>query len=386
MRPTNYKALVLVFILLLSTFLTSSVGLASFSDLEDNWAKEEIFSLEEEGLFEDLWTEEFGPHNFLNHETSVKLIDRAFELSTEDVEDLADWLQDHFARDSEGITRGEFVSLLANVLGLGTKQETPSGWHPSFADVSPDYPGFLGVEVVQRLGLLPSHMLMRFEPYRLITRSEVAYLIKNARELEQVSGTLVSHDESDQVTIQNEEGREQALRLLPETLFVTDAGVAKIQNPELEKDQQVMALVRDHKALLVKLDQNEQTTTQALLQGINNVTKVLADVLTPEQVSAIIAGDWEQLNEEVRYELYDELVNRGVAPWEADALLKQDWENLQTMIQERLTQEAANYLQVTPELVHSAVTRDWAKLLEYAQVELAQRLLTSDWLKGITND
>lgn len=386
MRPTNYKALVLVFILLLSTFLASSVGLASFSDLEDNWAKEEIFFLEEQGLFEDLWTEEFGPHNFLNHETSVKLIGRAFELSTEDVEDLADWLKEHFARDSEGITRGEFVSLLANVLGLGTKQETPSGWYPSFVDLSPDYPGFLGVEVVQRLGLLPSHMLMRFEPYRLITRSEVAYLIKNALELEQVRGTLVSHDQGGQITIQNQEGKEQALELIPETLFVTDAGVANTDNPELEKDQQIVALVQNQKALLVKLDQEEQTTTQALLQGINNVTKVLADVLTPEQVSAIIAGDWEQLNEEVRYELYDELVNRGVAPWEADALLKQDWESLQTMIQERLTQEAANYLQVTPELVHSAVTRDWAKLLEYAQVELAQRLLTSDWLKGITND
>lgn len=56
------------------------------------------------------------------------------------------------------------------------------------------------------------------------------------------------------------------------------------------------------------------------------------------------------------------------------------------MLQDRLTQEAADYLGVAPELVYAAVSQDWEKLLEYAQVELAQRLLTSDWLKDATTN
>lgn len=384
MRPTTYHVMVLVLILLFSTFGRSTVGWAAFSDLEDNWAREEILSLEERGLFEDVWAEEFEPHSYLSHETSLELINRAFDLEAEQQADVTTWLKETFAMDPEGITRGEFVALLANVLGLGARQEVPSGWYPSFVDLSLDYPGFLAVEVMQRLALLPSHMLINFEPYRLITRSEVAYLIHEALELEQITGVIAAQGENNQILVDVENAVEHTIQLLPETLYVTSQGLAKDQKPQLEKDQQIVALVRNDKALLVQLE--EETTAQAFIQGINNVTKVLADVLTPEQVSAIIAGDWEQLNEEVRYELYDELVKRGAAPWEADALLKQDWESLQTMIQERLTQEAATFLQVTPELVHSAVTRDWPKLLEYAQVELAQRLLTSEWLKGITEN
>ena len=56
------------------------------------------------------------------------------------------------------------------------------------------------------------------------------------------------------------------------------------------------------------------------------------------------------------------------------------------MLQERLTQEAADYLKVAPELVQAALSQDWAKLVEYAQVELAQRLLTSDWLRDATKN
>ena len=43
---------------------------------------------------------------------------------------------------------------------------------------------------MQRLGLLPTHMLGRFEPYRLITRSEAAYILHQALALEEITGTV----------------------------------------------------------------------------------------------------------------------------------------------------------------------------------------------------
>lgn len=191
--------------------------------------------------------------------------------------------------------------------------------------------------------------------------------------LEKVAGGKVAG-------IDGQEGRllidERPVQLTSNTLFLTAQG---FNGEELVLGDKIEALVKGEEALLVTLGRDN--TAQILLQGLNNLTQVLADVLTPAQLSAIVAGDWDQLNEEVQYEVYEELVARGAAPWEADALLKRDWAALQFMAQERITQEAADYLEVTPELVQAALTRDWSKVLQYVQVELAERLLAGDWLQ-----
>ena len=124
----------------------------------------------------------------------------------------------------------------------------------------------------------------------------------------------------------------------------------------------------------------------ALLQGLNGAAQSLLEILTPEQITAIVNGDWQKLNEEVRYELYQEMVDRGIAPWEAEALLSQDWSGLETMAKDRLAAEAADYLEITPEMIYAALNQDWQKVLEYAQVELAERLLSSSWLKNSTRN
>lgn len=56
------------------------------------------------------------------------------------------------------------------------------------------------------------------------------------------------------------------------------------------------------------------------------------------------------------------------------------------MLQERLTAETAEYLDVAPELINAALNRNWTQVLEYAQVELAQRLLTSEWLQNVMDN
>lgn len=388
MRPTKYNTFVVVLLLLVSPLLGGATGFAAFTDIDHNWAKEAIVSLEEQGLFEKLWVDTFAPSSSVNHEEAFILVAQAFDLAAEDEEALQKWLNQLLVAHPEGITRGEFAAILANLLGLGEHSEVPQGFYPSFADLNLDYPGFMGVEVLQRLGLLPTHMLGRFEPYRLITRSEVAFILSQALDLNEVEGIVDEVEGNKQIVLQAAEGDEKlVLNLLKETLYVSPGSLTKDtinRNETIEKGQQIVVLARGNQALLVNVE--ETTTTQALLDGLNKATQALVDVLTPAQINAIIAGDWEQLGEEVSYELYDELVDRGISPWEADALLKRDWPSLQVMLQERLTQEAADYLSVTPELVHAAVSQDWTKLLEYAQVELAQRLLTSDWLKGITSN
>lgn len=380
MRPTAFKTLVLITIIL-TISLCSGATWAAFSDIEDNWAKEAIEALEEREMFSGLWEEEFLPHDSLEHKTALELISRAFDLPEDKEEELANWLDELFASSPEGISRGEFAALIANVLGLEEHTSKPQGWYPSFVDLNVDYPGFLAVEALQRLGVLPTHMLGRFEPYRLITRSEVAAILEEALQLERLDGVVSEpKDENGKLVMELTEEDELRLALLPETMFLSPLGLSG--EFKLEAGERISALARGNKALLVKKMKDDQPQT-ALWQTVNSATEVLAEILTPAQISAIIAGDWEQLNEEVRYELYQELVERGLTPWEAEALLERDWPGVQDMAQERLTYEAADYLEVAPELIHAAISRDWPKLLEYAQVELAERILTSDWLKGI---
>lgn len=389
MRPTKFILSVLILSVLAGPFLGTGEALAAFVDINHNWAKDAILALDDDGLFADLWTETFNPSSSLTHEEAFTLFAQAFELSLEEREALESWLGDLLVSHPEGITRGEFAAALANLVALGEMVAVPKDFYPSFADVSYDYPGFLGVELLQRLGLLPTHMMGRFEPYRLLTRSEAAFLLAGARELEKIEGVIATVAEGGKgLTLTENEGEnEHSFSLLGETLYVgpgTLTSKASSKDAELQEGQSITLLARKNQALLVQLEQ--VSNAQVLMNGLNQATKVLVDVLTPEQINALIAGDWEQLGEEVRYELYDQLVERGVSPWEADALLKQDWDNLQIMLQERLTLEAADYLQVAPELLHAALSRDWEKLLEYAQVELAQRLLTSEWLQGVTTN
>lgn len=387
MRPTKFNALILVLVLLVSPFLCGAIGHAAFSDIDYNWAKDAILSLEEQGLFEDLWSDLFSPSGSLSHEDALTLLTQVFELTAEERDQVEDWLGDLLVAHPEGITRGEFASLLANLLGLGEHLQAPEGFYPSFKDLALDYPGFMGAEFLQRLGLLPTHMSGRFEPYRLITRSEAAFIVHQALQLEEVEG-VIAEVEGRQIALKKAAGDETlVMDLLDETLYVSPGSLTRNtinRDEELKKGQNALILARGQQALLVRLE--EKSTAQALLEGLNQATQALVDVLTPAQINAIIAGDWELLGEEVSYELYEELVERGVSPWEADALLKRDWASVQMMLQERLTQEAADYLKVAPELVQAALSQDWAKLVEYAQVELAQRLLTSDWLRDATKN
>jgi len=387
MRPAKLTAFI-VFILLCT--MTSAAALAAFADIQGIWAEGAITALEEKGLFAGLWEEEFAPSSSLSHAEALQLLAGGFDLPEEEKEELAQWLNQLLVAHPEGVTRGEFAALLGNLLGLGEHTEVPKGFYPSFSDVNLDYPGFLGIELLQRLALLPTHMVGRFEPYRLITRAEAAYILDQALRLTQVSGAVEEvQGDGRQIVLKPEEEAAEgiALTLLAETLYLSPGSLVKdavSKGEKLSPGQHVVILARDSQALLVRLEENARL--QALLQGLNKATQMLAEILTPAQINALITGDWEQLGEEVRYELYQELVDRGVAPWEAEAAINQDWSSLQLMLRERLTLETAEYLAVAPELISAALDQNWSKVLEYAQVELAQRLLTSEWLQNIMDN
>jgi len=64
MRPAKLTAYV-VFILLL--LVPSTAGFAAFADIEGIWAESAITALEQKGIFQGLWEEEFSPSTSLRH-------------------------------------------------------------------------------------------------------------------------------------------------------------------------------------------------------------------------------------------------------------------------------------------------------------------------------
>jgi hypothetical protein len=114
---------------------------------------------------------------------------------------------------------------------------------------------------------------------------------------------------------------------------------------------------------------------------MSKVTDLSKGLVTKEQLGALVRGDWQTVRNEMKYSLYDELLQNGVRPHEAEALITQDWTALGGLGQERLAEALADQWDVPAELIIALLERDWQTAQEYGQVELTQRLLG-----GLLND
>ncbi|NLJ73581.1 MAG: S-layer homology domain-containing protein [Firmicutes bacterium] len=384
-KTTIIPALMVLFIL-----FSSSYSYASFTDIEGNWARDPISHLDEMGVFEGVWEERFLPNESVSREAVIEIAGRAFGLDEAGKQSLYTWI-DHFLPMSEEaqyqddlLTRGELAGLVGNLLGLSDNIIVPNDWYPSFEDLDKDHPAFLYVEVLNKLGILPTYVINRFEPDRLATRAEAAFMIDSAVQLDAVEGVITEVlGSSNRIVVKTSNDEFRSLPLSDQTVIYRNGQI--VTNEQLKAGDPVYALY-DAQGQVRLVSLSGADSSPALLQSVTNLTQILADILTPQQIAAIINGDWQKLNDEVRYELYQEIVDRGVAPWEAEALLSQDWTSLQDMVKDRLAAQAADYLSITPEMIYAAINRDWQKVLEYAQVELAERLLSSSWLKDATRN
>ena len=261
-----------------------------------------------------MWEGEFHPHQPLMRSEALELLARAFHVSEKDIASLDSWLTDAFPSDLEEITRGEFAAALGSVLGLGQRTSFPAGFYPSFGDVEPGYPGALAAELLKMLEVLPHHMHGRFESYRLVTRSEAAFMLDEATQFERITGEVAGID--------GEEGRllidERPIQLTAETIFLTADG---FEGDELGVGEAIEALVKTKSP---PSHSGQGSYRPGITAGPNNQPKYWP-IIDPSPAPAILEGDWDQLNEEVQYQVYEELMARRAGALEADALLKQDW-------------------------------------------------------------
>lgn len=92
--------------------------------------------------------------------------------------------------------------------------------------------------------------------------------------------------------------------------------------------------------------------------------------LDPEQIAAILAGDWESVKDALTGELYNQMLNYGLTPAEAEAILMQDWQYLDLVSRDRLAEALSGYLGITRDLSRALLDRDLERIKEYAKIEL----------------
>lgn len=372
--------LLAVLLVLGSSFTT----LASFTDIQSNWAREAIINLDERGMLDPIITsnDNFLPNDNITREEAIEVASRVFELSPTDKQNLYTWL-DHFLPMDENadyagdyLTRGELTGLIAKLLGLTDSHVTPENLYPTFIDVDKDHPAYMHIELVNSLGILPSYIINRFEPSRLVTRAEAAHLLDSAMQLNSIEGKIADfHHNSNRILVETLDAETVSLPLQADTLVFRNGMSSNIE--QLETGDSLFAIYDTNNQLkFVNVVKESELNTAAILKEISNIAQNLTQYISPDEILALVQGDWSKLTDGLRSELFNQLIDLGLTPWEADSILSRDWEALQDLGLDRLAYEASDFLGLTPELVFSIVERDWEKALEYAQVELAQRLLT----------
>lgn len=387
--------LLLMTILLLSNTVIASTN---FSDIEGSWAQEAIIRLSDLGVFEGIYNGSFQPNNNVTLDELITLAAKGFNLSSIEQQTLYSWL-DHFMpttdlvdQDNAFITRTELVAVAAHLLNLSEQSINVDEWDQSFEDVSSNHPLFATIELINNLDVLPIYAMNHFEPERLSTRAEVAAIFDAIMNLETVSGEVVEVRKPANWIIINT-GSDQ-FRYLPveaDTIILRNGATKQIE--QIKAGDQLNALYDIYGSVAVInitptfANNNLLHSLSGLIQGFREAPsletltstetlQVLQQILTPEQITAIISGDWAGVSDGFRQNLSTQLVELGLTPWETEALLAQDWQSLQNMGIDRAALIVSDYLKITPEIFYSVINQNWEQLLEYAQIEIAQRLLS----------
>jgi hypothetical protein len=109
---------------------------------------------------------------------------------------------------------------------------------------------------------------------------------------------------------------------------------------------------------------------------LSSIRRELRSSLAPDQVDAISRGKWNEARNGMSPALAQRLVEMGLTDEEAQALLDQEWNALPELAQRRLAMALSEEIGVSPELIEAVMNRDWKSARSYAELEVAEILLS----------
>lgn len=389
---SRFALLFLVTALTLSLFSTQVIAASDFSDINGHWAEDAVLALMDQGVITGYPDGTYKPDREVTRAEFAKILSLAYDIQPKSASGFSDVKASHWAagyigalsekgiiqgypdktfKPNSKITRAEAVTMLARVLDLLNSDETQPDWVQSFADVDPDHWAYIPVELGQRLHILPSQWTEYFKPGRNTTRAEIAYMVHGSTDFEVTKGTVSSVDTNTNTLIIRPVVGDRQLFMLPSDAIVLRNGSLIGLEAFRQGDQVHILSEKAGDARYVKamgiLTQDDVS---------NKVSTLTEGLLGPEQIRAIIAGDWDALGSSMKYNLYNRLTEMGASAQEAESLLNQDWKSMSTLGQERVAAALSDAVGVSPEMTQSLLNQDWKKAQDLAQIELTEKLLS----------
>lgn len=381
---TRYSRLLIFSLVCLLLFLAAPAAHA-LSDIKGHWAEDTINNLINLEILHGYPDGTFRPNQSITRAEMAKILAVTFNLkSSKDVSftDTGDhWAKDYIAALVENnitngitdgafhperpVTRAEITDMMLRLLNVGLPEEYTLNVTPSFTDLKDDSPDFAKVETAFRLGILPGYYQPEFNPSRLVSRADTAWMISRLREIKVLRGEVMdNHGESGLLTVKPEQGEARLVLVRDETILLRNDLTAAVE--QILADDKVTVFFNP-KEEPVFIKAYGEVTQKDLLGRLSSMLK---DRLTPEQLASILAGNWDEVKEMLTGELYNEMLARGITPSEAEAILFQDWEYLDLVSRDRLSEALAGYLGITRDLSRAILDRDMERIKEYARVEL----------------
>lgn len=382
---------------------TSNKADKTLDDARYSWARDDIEALAKMGAIIGYPDGTFKPNQAITRAEFATMLCKALGLEKADdasempytdldghwAEKYVDILHSHellgamdgddFEPDAQ-VTRSEIVSTLMDVLQVkdrfGALLEKVDS---SFIDLTSDDSLFVYVEAAEKLGIIPIHFGVAFEPNRPVTRAEAAAMVNRLIGLDVIQGMVTSVDSYGNMTVVGENAQERQISVTTDTMTVRN-GLAARPNTVKTGDI-VYVIARDDNAEFVySFGELTQEDIATRLSG------VLKGLLTQEEVAALVRGDYDTVREQVAPKLKQRLMDEGLSEAEAEALASRSWDQIPSLLQERAISLVSQRLNVPPEVVMDAVQQKWDSLRSYAEQKLTEFAITALMQSGVIDN
>lgn len=279
------------------------------------------------------------------------------------------WFDGTF-RPHQPVTRAELTTAVVRALGLAETADAHPYPEPVFRDVTVHHQAYAAVSMAHRLGLYPFHVGSFFAPDEPVEAAEARHMIRTAAGLERLAGPIAHVNAPARTVAVQEDARRTIAYTVGESTLIVRNGAA-VEADTLRSGDHVQVYADASGRLLVAV----ATGPEAEPTVVSEATRLLRELATPEQLSAIISRDWERAGAELKVSLYNQLVEAGASHEEATALLEQDWATVEERAKERLVALVTEQAELEPELVRALLEQDWTTAQTYVEAEVLEYVL-----------
>jgi hypothetical protein len=363
----------------------------SLSDVANHWAEKPIKSLLAKEVVQGYPDGSFKPDQSITRAEFAKIVTKTFgyPAGQSTASDAAGhWagkyikaalsskvmktFDDGSFRPESRMTRAQLAMMICRVLHLATPEEQfNEAWPTSFSDIPTGHWAYRYVEIGNKLGLFPQNYQTRFQPDLAATRAEASWAIQALSQIAVSKGKISSIDaDSGLVNIHGTNNQPALTLITPDTVLLRNNSTTSLESL-LTGDEVTAIAVPSGDVKFFKAF--GKVTKNDLLSRISSFTK---GNLKPDQINALISGDWESVKDAAKGGIYDKLVATGLTPAEAESIMVQDWNYLDTLSKDRLAEALSGYLGITQEFSQAILSRDLPKIKEYGRIELATAALS----------